>query len=131
MITHETDIDQIVKVIQKSDLSPSTVPEIVNWYQYAFEHGMVHTERDSDGNFGFIDWVRIPVVPKSVKEAREIFNEVQEGPIMMVLSCYADTPKLMWKLKKAAIAKNPDHLVLVWHSKKRDKMKYYKNRGKR
>jgi len=129
MMKNETNIDKIVNVIRESGLSPSKIPDIVNWYMYAFKEGMVCTERDND-KFGFVDWIRIPLIPKSVKEAREIFSEVQEGPVMMILSCYADTSEILWKLKRSIMEASKDCAVLIWHNKKKDKMFVYKNRRK-
>lgn len=133
----KSEIDDVIKAVLKYNLSPeSNVEELVDWYRYAFKVRQVYTAYRNQKFCGFMDWVRLPFIPKDMAEVawmNEEYNVAErymEWPVLFVLNCVALTPGVLFEMRRAVMDKNENVEAFAWHSKKDDKIMVFRRKVK-
>ena len=97
------------------------------WYNFAVSKGLVLTVYDNDRLVGFLEYVRLTNIPKTLDDLVKLATGFVIGKILFVGNCISESPKILRQLKRELFRCNHDHLYLVWHKKKTGIMKIYKN----
>lgn len=123
-------IHDIIELKKKHHLveDDATYNRQVEWYNFAIRQGLVILEYRNDKLVGFIEFIRLNAIPKRQNEFYTMVSTFTEGSVLLVGNCIAETRDAFIRLKNAAIRKNPDVLYYVWHRKKSDLIKSYKNK---
>ena len=125
-------VSQLVNLVIKHNLSPeSSDLELLAWYKYGVEEGMVEYLTDGKGNvIGFLDWVRLREVPKSMAHAKELFDGSKTGPVLFMANCVAPDLHSLMVLGRRAVDKNKDSQIMCYHNRKKDTMFVKRRREK-
>ena len=118
---------QISNLVILYNLAPESTPEeIVTWYEYALEEGLVEYVTDQDETVvAFMDYARLAKVPKTLEEAREIYRVQDhngELPVLFVANGISKHTEIFWALIGIIKDKNKDAKVHCFHHRKRDRM---------
>jgi hypothetical protein len=116
-------ISQIVRLATMHNLSPeSTDLELLVWYRYCFDKGQLEYILDEAGTvIGFLDWVRLEEIPKSIEHAHVLFKRGgDKGSIIFVLNCVSKDLRTLLALRRSAMNKTPDREAECYHRKKDD-----------
>lgn len=118
---------QLVNLAIIYNLSPESTPkELKVWYTYALGQDQVELETDEDGYVkGFMDWVRLARVPKSMADAYNIYvnqNHNIKQPVLFVGNSITGSTDTFFRLRRRIIDKNKDAQVHCFHYRKRDRM---------
>ena len=118
-------IDQIIALKEKHDIveTDATRERQIDWYNYCIKNGLLITEFIGDRLVGFLEYIFIRKVPKNMAELDE--TVLNSGPVLLVCNCVADSKDILWKMKKKLFCR--EWKYMVWHRKKTDVMKVFKN----
>lgn len=133
----KSEIDDIIKAVLRYNLSPETnIEEMVDWYRYAMSVRQVYTVYRNQRFCGFMDWVRLPYIPKNMSdvawmnEEYNVSEKYVEWPVLFVLNCAALEKGVLMEMRCAVMDKNENVEAFVWHSKKDDKMMVFHRKVK-
>lgn len=118
---------QITNLILVFNLAPkSTAREILDWYEYALENDLVEYVIDQDNVVvAFMDNIRLARTPKTLEEAKRIYEEQDhngELPVLFVANGVSKYTELFWELIRIIKDKNKDAKVHCFHHRKRNRM---------
>ena len=124
-------IRQIIKLKYEHDLieEDSTREKQVEWYKWALENSHCVVVKTFFGRVkGFLDWVRLNEFPKSVRDYKLDHSVIDTAPIAFVGNVYAESGRVLRKLKNMAMKFQSDAKYLAWHNKRKGKIRIYKLR---
>lgn len=128
-------LSDLIEITILENLAPlSSAKEMEDWYQYALSMDCIEYIYDSSELIGFLDWVRLPRIPVSRQDARQLFYLSPGGPVLMALNAYVSELAPAGTLRKLVTRvwdKNPGVEHACFHRRRTDQFKVYTNvRGK-
>ena len=122
-------IHDIIKLKETHNLmeEDATQDKQYLWYHFALNNGLVETYYDNTKLLGFFEYVRLDKIPKSFDDLPNCSSDFVSGKIVFVSNAISNCYKTMLKFREVLFKKNQDALCFVWHNKKNDTMKVFKN----
>lgn len=123
---------EVAKIVLESGICPeSDLSAFLAWYEWSEKAGFLVVERDEKGICGFLDFIRIPEIPKSVEHSYDLFNahwrESHFNKVVFIMNCVVLRGKdTMKNLKNRVIQMNNDAEHLSFHSRKFDQIRSHK-----
>ena len=108
-----------------------TFEKAVDWYSYAIPLGLVEAEYENDKLIGYLEWVRLSVIPVSLHNIKLDYDIIKTAPVLLICNAGARDKKTLMALKNKVAEKNKDYSVSCWHRKGNDPDKFtiFKRKG--
>jgi hypothetical protein len=114
-------VQQIIKLKKRYNLveRDATPTKEREWYTWALANGHCEFVERNGIVLGFLEWVRLNYVPKN---KYDIHNMDENGDIAFAGNAIATEPGILNMLKRSAMNKNKDCVILCWHDKKTNRI---------
>src|SRR3990167_11310555 len=95
-------IQDIINLKKKHNLleDDATDEKQRQWYNFAVSKGLVLTVYDNDRLVGFLEYVRLTNIPKTLDDLVKLATGFVIGKILFVGNCISESPKILGQLKR-------------------------------